>query len=358
MIRKQKIAEFSKEPVYQYTLVNKNGMELSILNYGGTIRELLFQDKTGKKENRILSYKNIADYEENPMFFGAIIGRVAGRIQNAAFSLAGKEYQVEKNEGNQHLHGGSDGFHHRFWLVEAAQESTLDRLVLHLQDKSHAGYPGDLQVRVTYTLSEENVWRIHYQVETDQPTLCNMTNHTYFNLSGIKNSDILQHALQIQADQVACVDEKTLPTGSYLETKSDEVFNFTRPRTIGRYGMHGHKQQELVQGGYDHAFLLSKKQQDDLILFEKTSGIKVRMKTTEEAVVLYTCNKVTQAYPLESGILKPYAGLTMETQAMPDRIHSDRPELVVITKDKPYDSSTSYAFSLEEEAKERNGGFK
>ena len=348
MIYKQKIAEFSKEPVYQYTIANKNGMELSILNYGGTIRKLLFQDKTGKKENRILSYKNIADYEENPMFFGAIIGRVAGRIKNAAFVLAGKEYQVEKNEGNQHLHGGNQGFHHRFWLVEAVQELTLDRLVLRLKDKSHDGYPGDLQVRVTYTLSNENVWSIHYHVETDQPTLCNMTNHTYFNLSGIKNSDILQHDLQIQADQVACVDEKTLPTGSYLETKNDAVFNFTRPRAIGRYGMHGHKQQELVQGGYDHAFLLNKKQQDDLILFEKTSGIKVRMKTTEEAVVLYTCNKVTQAYPLASGSLKPYAGLTLETQAMPDRIHSDRPEMVVITKEKPYDSSTSYAFSIEE----------
>lgn len=348
MIRKQKIAEFSKEPVYQYTLANKNGMELAILNYGGTIRKLLVQDKTGKKENRILSYKNIADYEENPMFFGAIIGRVAGRIKNAAFSLAGKEYKVEKNEGNQHLHGGNKGFHHRFWLVEAVQELTLDRLVLHLQDKNQDGYPGNLQVRVTYTLSEENVWSIHYQVETDQSTLCNMTNHTYFNLSGIKNSDILQHDLQIQADQVACVDEQTLPTGSYLATKSDAVFNFTRPRTIGCYGMHGHKQQELVQGGYDHAFLLNKKQQDDLVLFEKTSGIKVRMKTTEEAVVLYTCNKVTKAYPLASGSLKPYAGLTMETQAMPDRIHSDQPEIVVITKDKPYDSSTSYAFSIEE----------
>jgi aldose 1-epimerase len=344
VIRKQKIAEFSKEPVYQYTLANKNGMELAVLNYGGTIRELLFQDKTGKKENRILSYKDIGLYEENPMFFGAIIGRVSGRIKNAAFVLAGKEYQVEKNEGNQHLHGGNKGFHHQFWTVKAIEEQNC--LELHLQDKSN-GYPGDLQVRVTYTLSNENVWSIHYHVETDHPTLCNMTNHTYFNLSGIKNSDILQHDLQIQADQVACVDEKTLPTGSYLSTKNDAVFNFTRPRAIGRYGMPGHKQQELVQGGYDHAFLLNKKQQDDLILFEKTSGIKVRVKTTEEAVVLYTCNKVTQAYPLESGILKPYAGLTLETQAMPDRIHSDRPELVVITKDKPYDSSTSYAFSLE-----------
>lgn len=229
------------------------------------------------------------------------------------------------------------------------QESGQDRLVLRLQDKSREGYPGNLEVCVTYTLSDDNVWSIHYHVETDRPTICNMTNHTYFNLQGMRRGqDILEHGLQMHADKVACVDEQTLPTGVYIETANDEVFNFVRPRAIGRYGMHGHEQQAIVQGGYDHAFLLNKKQKDDLVLFEKNSGIKVQVKTSEEAVVVYTCNKVAKPYPLEYGVLEPYAGVTMETQAMPDRIHSDRPELVVITKDKPYDSLTSYAFSLEE----------
>ena len=349
MICQERAAEFAKGSVDQYTMRNKNGMEVAILNYGGVVRRIVFADKAGEKDNRILSYRDVSFYEENPMFFGAVIGRVAGRIKHGAFCLDdGKLHLLERNEGRQHLHGGTDGFHHRFWTVKPIEENGLDRLELRLQDKSHDGYPGDLDVCVTYTLSEDNVWRIEYHAETDVPTICNMTNHTYFNLAGaLKHRDVLEHDLQIHADRVACVDEKTLPTGAYIETEKDEVFNFAGRRELGQYGMCGHPQLDVVQGGYDHAFLLNKKSREDMVLYEKHSGIKVAVKTSEEAVVVYTCNKVPLPYPLEQGTLKPHAGVTLETQAMPDRIHSTKPETVLITKEKPYDSYTTYAFSIE-----------
>lgn len=349
MICQERVVAFAQGSADQYTMRNKNGMELAILNYGGVVRRLVFADKAGKKDNRVVSYGDISLYEENPMFFGAIIGRVAGRIKQGAFCLDdGKLHLLERNEGRQHLHGGTRGFHHRFWTVRPIEKNGQDRLELRLQDKSHDGYPGDLDVCVVYTLSDDNVWRIEYHVETNVPTICNMTNHTYFNLAGAwQHRDVLAHGLQIQADRVACVDGETLPTGVYIETATDEVFNFAGRREIGQYGMCGHPQLDVVQGGYDHAFLLNKNSREDVVLYEETSGIRVAVKTSEEAVVVYTCNKVPLPYPLEQGELKPHAGVTLETQAMPDRIHSAQPETVLITKEKPYDSCTTYAFSIE-----------
>lgn len=352
MITHEIVGDFQKKSVEQYTMKNKNGMEIDVLNYGGVIRRIFLLDKNGEKSNRILAYKDIALYEENPMFLGALIGRVAGRIIDGKFSLPGyqQEYQLERNERDcHHLHGGLHGFSHQFWKVTVESEDNRDILQLSLTDPPHDGYPGTLKVTVQYSLYDNNTFEIHYHAESDTISLCNMTSHMYFNLLGTKHYDtILHHKLWMNADQVGEVDENTLPTWRYIDCKKDNVFDFTALRSIGKYGMAQHEQQKMVHGGYDHAFKF-RDGDGRLSLFDEMSGINIAVSTNEEAVIIYTCNKIEKFCELEGGILRQHAGITIETQALPDRIHSDEPEKVIVTPVHPYDSVTRFVFSVKRE---------
>jgi aldose 1-epimerase len=347
MIIQETLGDFHGVPLEQYTMKNALGMQVSVLNYGGIVRRILFPDSQGVWDNRVLAYQDIGFYEKNPMFFGAIIGRVAGRIRDAEFQLPGeiKHYFLEQNEGRCHLHGGSKGFCHQFWLVNAWSPAGKDVLNLRLTDLPQGGYPGRVEVLVQYTLDDENQWSIYYHVETDQPTICNMTNHTYFNLSGTHSMrKILQHRLAIAADVFGEVDEQTLPTGCYSSCDVEPVFDFRQERAIGRYGMTDHWQQQIVQGGYDHAFPFSN--QGIFGLFDPISQIEIQGETSEESVIVYTCNKVSVPYLLEGGVLQQHSGITLETQALSDRIHSEFPQHVIVTPENPYNSVTSYKFSI------------
>lgn len=348
MINKEKVAKFNNKDVYQYNLKNVNGMQVSILNYGGIINKILFCDKNGIEDNRILAYKDISLYEDNPMFLGAIIGRIAGRISNGTYKLDGNLYELEKNEGDRHLHGGTAGFHHCFWNVSIKENSRKSILQLRLMDKEHDGFIGNLSILVEYSLDNNNILEIHYFVETNKKTICNMTNHMYFNLLGSRSNDTIQnHYLKIDADKVAIVDEKTLPTWDFLNVDNEKIFNFKKIRKIGLYGMDVHKQQKIVSEGYDHAFKLNKKSINDISLKENKTGIRVDVNTTEEAVVVYSCNKVDTSYDLESHKLKKYHGITIETQQLPDIVNTKEINKIIIAPDKPYNSKTTFKFSLE-----------
>lgn len=352
MINKEKVAIFNAQDVYQYTLTNQNGMQVSVLNYGGVITKIIFKDKYGNEDNRILAYKDINLYEQNPMFLGAIIGRIAGRISNGKYTLDNKIHQLELNEIDRNLHGGTKGYHHRFWQVETKEYTDKSIIQLTLKDNEYDGFVGNLDVCVEYILSDDNVFTIDYLVKTDKKTICNMTNHTYFNLLGSKNNNSIEkHYLKINSDEVAKVDKKTLPTGEFLKTKDDNVFNFKEFRKIGLYGMKNHEQQQIVNNGYDHAFKLNKveKSNQDISLKERTTGIQLDVTTTEDAVVIYTCNKVNTPYELENYKLQRYAGVTIETQQMPDIVNSNQIDKIIITPEKPYDSKTLFKFSLVEE---------
>lgn len=348
MINKEKVAKFNNKDVYQYNLKNINGMQVSILNYGGIINKILFCDKNGIEDNRILAYKDISLYEDNPMFFGAIIGRIAGRISNGTYKLDGNLYELEKNEGDRHLHGGTAGFHHCFWNVSIKENSRKSILQLRLMDKEHDGFIGNLSILVEYSLDNNNTLEIHYFVETNKKTICNMTNHMYFNLLGSRSNDTIQnHYLKIDADKVAIVDEKTLPTWDFLNVDDEKIFDFKKFRKIGLYGMNVHEQQKIVSEGYDHAFKLNKKSINDISLKENKTGIRVDVNTTEEAVVVYSCNKVDTSYELESHKLKKYHGITIETQQLPDIVNTKEINKIIIAPDKPYNSKTTFKFSLE-----------
>lgn len=348
MISKEKVARFYNKDVYQYNLKNTAGMQVSVLNYGGIITKILFYDKNGIKDNRILAYKDISLYKDNPMFFGAIIGRIAGRVSNGIYKLDGDLYKLEKNEKDRHLHGGTAGFHHCFWDVDIKEDNRKSILKLKLIDKEHDGFIGDLSVLVEYSLDDDNILEIHYFVETNKKTICNMTNHMYFNLLGSKSNDTIQdHYLKIDADEIAVVDEKTLPTWNFLNVDNEKVFNFKEFRKVGLYGMNTHQQQKLVSEGYDHAFKLNKKSVNDISLKENKTGIRVDVNTTEDAVIIYSCNKVDTLYDLESHKLKKYKGITIETQQLPDIVNTKEIDKIIITPGKPYNSRTTFRFSLE-----------
>lgn len=168
MISKEKVARFYNKDVYQYNLKNTAGMQVSVLNYGGIITKILFYDKNGIKDNRILAYKDISLYKDNPMFLGAIIGRIAGRISNGTYKLDGSLYNLEKNEKDRHLHGGTAGFHHCFWNADIKEDNRKSILQLRLIDKEHDGFVGDLSVLVEYSLDNDNILEIHYFVETNK----------------------------------------------------------------------------------------------------------------------------------------------------------------------------------------------
>lgn len=351
MINKEKVAVFNTQDVYQYTLKNKNGMQVSVLNYGGVITKIIFKDKYGNEDNRILAYKDINLYEENPMFLGAIIGRIAGRISNGKYILDNKIHQLELNEVDRNLHGGTKGYHHRFWNVKTFDDIDKSIIQLTLKDNEYDGFVGNLDVSVEYILSNDNLFTIHYLVKTDKKTICNMTNHTYFNLLGSKNNNTIEkHYLKINSDEVAKVDAKTLPTWEFLQVEDDKVFNFKEFREIGLYTMSAHEQQRIVNNGYDHAFKLNKVEDSnqDISLKEKTTGIQLDVTTTEDAVVIYTCNKVDTPYELENHKLQRYIGVTIETQQLPDIVNSNQVNKIIITPEKSYESNTSFKFSLGE----------
>ncbi len=346
MIIKKRIGNFSGQDVWEYTMANSHGMEVSILNYGGIVHRIIYPDKHGRKKNRILAYEAIALYEENPMFMGALIGRIAGRIANAGCRVPnGPILTLEKNEGTCNLHGGSRGFHHCFWQVMEQESESVDSLILKHVDEEHDGWPGDMHVCVTYALNDIDELRIHYQARTNKIGLCNMTNHMYFNLDGVDiTPDISSHELQLAADGVQFVDASTIPTGDVARCDEEKIFDFRSLRKVGKYGMDAHPQQQLVHGGYDHAFCFSDKHRTGRLQSRK-SGVRVDITTQEESVVVYTCNKVDRNIKLEYGPLTKHAGITLETQALPDRIHSYAPEKVLLTPEKPYESTTIFAFS-------------
>ena len=348
MITKEIVGNFDGRDVIQYNLINNNDMQVSIINYGGIIRKILFKDKDGINDNRILSYKDINLYKKNPMFFGAIIGRIAGRISNAKYILDNIWYELEKNEDDRNLHGGTNGVHHKFWEANIKEEFEKSTLRLSLEDMQHDGFIGDLSICVEYSLDNNNSLEIKYFVKTNRRTICNMTNHMYFNLSGsMVNDTIENHYLSIDANKIAMVDEKTLPIGKFLEADQDEIFNFNKMRKVGLYGMNTHEQQKIVNDGYDHAFKLNKNCKYDISLKEEKSGIRVDVNTTEDAVVVYSCNKVDIPYELEKHTLKKYSGITIETQQMPDIVNTTEFDKVVIEPNKPYQSKTIFHFSIE-----------
>ena len=334
---------------YLFTLCNQNGMEVQITNYGGILTSIKVQDRKGIREDIILGYESLIPYLQEHPYFGAIVGRYGNRIANGRFQLAGKTYHLAVNNGSNHLHGGIKGFDKYVW--EADPFENADGVGLHLRRTSpdgEEGYPGTLQVQVTYTLTPGDELHIDYSATTDKPTVVNLTNHAYFNLKGDASQDIHFHELQIVADAYLPVNEKMIPTGEIAEL-NDTPFDFRTAKPIGRDIDSGDRQL-ILGNGYDHCFVLQKEKGNDhpqlaAIAHEPKSGRVMEVWTTEPGVQLYTGNFLGGNYTGKGGIVyEDRSAFCLETQHYPDAPNRSNFPSTVLKPGDTYRTTTVYKF--------------
>ncbi|MFY9901039.1 MAG: aldose epimerase family protein [Trichococcus sp.] len=345
-VSEAKIGQTNGKDVVAYTLTNPKGISLTAMTYGATITELLMPDKNGKTENVILAMDSLDDYVTHRPYYGATIGRIAGRITKGAFNLDGIAHQLVVNEGGNQLHGGPTGLDTHIWDAEI--QASADEASIHFTttDADGAnGYPGTLSITVIYTLTADNEWKVTYRATTDQATLFNPTNHVYFNLSGDINKPILQHDLQLNSAVFAELGEGNLPTGALLPTEGTP-FDFRSGGNLAVAADQSHPQTQKV-AGFDHPFLL---QHDDgtpdAILSHAESGRTVKMYTDQDCVVIYMHNAAIDKYTIAGSPVIQYAGITLETQALPDAINQEGFGDITLRPDEVYSAETIYKFEI------------
>jgi len=333
---------FENLPVTKYTLTNPSGMEVSIINYGGTITDIVVPDKGGNKGNVVARFDSLSGYLQkgNP-FFGSLVGRYGNRIANAQFSLDGKKYMLAANNDGNSLHGGNKGFDKVVWKAEKnAGDSSLE--LTYLSKDGEEGYPGNLSVKVVYTLTGDNAVKIDYTATTDKPTPVNLTNHSYFNLSAGRDSTILGHQIMINADKFTEVNKKLIPTGKLPEVKGGPM-DFTVSKEIGR-------DIGQVDGGYDHNFVLIKEGNElskAAELYDPGSGRVMEVWTTQPGVQFYTGNFLTGQLVNTPGNVKynKHAALCLETQHYPDSPNQPAFPTTILKPGETYRQTTIYKFS-------------
>ena len=347
-----KSENFSKvvdgKQVNLFVLKNKKGMEVAVINYGAKIVSVHVPDKNGKMTDVVLGKSNIDDYLNNQeQYFGAVCGRIAGRIAGGRFELEGKEYHLAINNGPNNLHGGIKGFNSVVWEAEQPDERTLK--LFYLSKDGEEGFPGNLSATIVYKLTDENAIETDYRVTTDKTTIHNLTNHSYFNLSGEGDSYIGDHLLQINAAAYLPTDETAIPYGK-PEKVEGTPFDFRTLHTIG--GRIEEKDTQLIYGnGYDHPFDLGKKDNELTICAKAVSpktGIVLEALTTEPCVVLYTGNYLDAGFIGKNGHRYPKrSAFCLETQHFPDSIHQPDYPTTVLHPGEVYKSQTVFKFSVE-----------
>lgn len=339
-------SEFGKmpdnTPVELFTLTNSKGMKAKIITYGGIITELTAPDRDGKFEDVVLGFDNLKDYLAGNPFFGCITGRVANRIAKAKFTLDGKEYKLAANNGPNTLHGGLKGFDKKVWKADGkiVPNGAAVKLTYRSPD-GEEGFPGNLDVTVTYTLTNENELEIRYEAKTDKATPVNLTNHTYFNLAGAKSGGtILDHEVLIDADKYTPVDDTLIPTGELAPVKGTPM-DFTTPTKIGaRFD-----QLKAKPIGYDHNYVL-RGLQPAVRVGDRKTGRLLEMFTTEPGVQLYTGNFLDGKVKGKGGVVYPQHGaFCLEAQHFPDAINQPKFASIVLQPGKTYTQTTVYKFS-------------
>src|SRR5438067_11606165 len=321
VIKKEAFGNTSDGPVDVYTIANSHGMEVRVTNYGGIIVLLRVPDKKGMPGDVVLGYDNLDGYLKNSPYFGAIVGRHGNRIANGKFTLDGVDYHLAKNNGPNSLHGGLKGFDKVIWHAEPFTNKEGSGLVLTYTSKEgEEGYPGNLKIKITYTVTDQNELQIDYEATTDKATPVNLTNHSYFNLAGQGNGDILKHEVEINADRFTPVDATLVPTGELREVKGTPL-DFRKPTAIGAR-INTDDEQMKFGKGYDHNFVLNGKGKGPHLaarVHEPTSGRVMEVWTTEPGVQFYTGNFLDGSNKGKGGkVYKHRYGFCLETQHFPD----------------------------------------
>ena len=330
-----------------YTLVNKNGVEACITNYGGRVVSLMVPDKEGNFKDVVLGHDSIADYINIDGNFGALIGRYGNRINQGRFAIDGVEYQLPQNNYGHCLHGGPKGFHHSVWDAEQLNDSTLS-LTLQSPD-GEDGFPGNINVNVVYTVTSDNGLNIYYTTTTDAPTILNLTNHSYFNLSGDPSKDMLDQILWFDADGFTPIDSTFMTSGEILPV-AGTPFDFTTPKALG--ANIENEDEQLANGlGYDHNMVLREGRDITaaaVSVYAPTSGIKMEIFTCEPGIQFYAGNFLDGTVKGKNGIAYPRrSAVCLESQHFPDSPNKPQWASVVVRPGETYKSYCKYKFSVE-----------
>jgi len=338
------------QEVQLYTLTNDKGLSAEISNFGGVIVSLHVPDRDGKLADISLGYDNLESYVRPGPYFGALIGRHGNRIENAEFELNGVVHKLAANNGRNNLHGGPGGFHAVVWEPEVIEKEGVGQVLqlTYVSKDGEEGFPGNLTVKVRYSLSKENELRIDYEAVTDKDTVVNLTNHCYFNLSGHASGDIQNHQMMIAADQFTPVNEEVVTTGEIRDVAGTPM-DFRVPTAIGP-GLHSNYEQIVKAGGYDHNWVLKvsgKELEKGAEVYDPASGRVMEMWTTKPGVQFYSGNFLDGSEIGKGGVAYgKWSGLCLETQLFPNAmVHKHFPSPVLKAGDV-YRYVTSYRFGV------------
>jgi aldose 1-epimerase len=336
-------------PVNLYTLTNANGAVVKITNYGAIVTELWVPDKNGTLGDIVLGFDSLSGYLGESPYFGAIVGRYGNRIAKGTFTLDGKAYALAINNGENHLHGGRVGFDKVVWTATPGRPGSdgVSLTLRYVSKDMEEGYPGVLDVTVVYTLTNANELKIDYTAAADKPTVCNLTHHSYFNLAGQGNGDILNHELMLNADRITPVDAGLIPTGQFLSVPGTPL-DFTKPTAIGAR-INSADEQIKFGGGYDHNWVLNKKGRELSLaakVYEPTSGRAMEVWTQEPGVQFYSGNFLDGTLTAKGGkVYKHRCGFCLETQHYPDSPNKPEFPTTVLRPGQTYKTTTVYKFT-------------
>lgn len=336
-------------PVEVFTLTNRAGVEIRAITYGGIITSIRVPDRSGRFADVALGFDRLEPYLPRHPYFGALIGRYGNRIGGARFELDGQTYQLAANNGPNHLHGGVRGFDRHVWAAEPIGGGAAGVAFTRTSPDGEEGYPGTLQARVTYTLTDANELAVEYQATTDKPTPVNLTQHTYFNLAGHDSGDILGHVVTIYADRFTPVDSTLIPTGE-LAAVEGTPFDFRQPAAIGGRIGDAHPQLKHA-GGYDHNFVLNRRGPDlqpAARVLEPASGRTLEVRTTEPGLQFYSGNFLDGSQTGKGGaVYRHRTGLCLETQHFPDSPNKPQFPSTILKPGETYRSRTVFTFGVE-----------
>ncbi|MDG5471176.1 galactose mutarotase [Jeotgalibacillus sp. ET6] len=343
LIETQTVAGHNGEEVIQYTMKNSNGMEVTVLNYGCIITKWTAQNRNGVYENIVLGFDEFEPYLTKSPYFGAVIGRVAGRIDRAAFELNGKSYDLEANEGESTLHGGEQGFDKRIWkgTIGENQELVFTRTSPHLE----GGFPGTLELKVIYRLLEDDTLEIEYEGTTDQTTIVNMTNHSYFNLNGDLSKSVVDHELQLKASRYLPLKDNLIPTGE-LASVEGTAFDFRSKKTLASGINSDDKQIKIGGNGFDHPLVLDENFNQEIVVNEPVSGRTLTIETDQKAVVFYSGNQMDADMTVRGCETQKHMALCLETQNFPNAVHEPSFPSTKLEPSETYRAKTRYIWTV------------
>ncbi|MFL0246372.1 aldose epimerase family protein [Candidatus Clostridium stratigraminis] len=332
--------------IYSFTLTNSKGTAVEIINFGGIVRSLKLQNDKGSFDDVVLGFDKLEDYKKEGPYFGAIIGRYANRIAKGSFNLNGIEYKLEINNGPNHLHGGLKGFDKVIWEPRILETGGLE--LSYISKDMEESYPGNLEVKVTYTLTEDNSLKIDYFALSDKDTIVNLTNHSYFNLSGHASGNILNHKVYINADKFTAADKDSIPTGELREVEGTPM-DFTKLKKVGDEIRSSYEQIAFAKG-YDHNFVINR--EDERLVkacevVDDNSGRSMEVYTTMPGVQFYTGNFIEEGVEglgKDEARYSDYSGLCLETQFFPNSINIKHFPSPILRAKEEYRHTTIYKF--------------